>query len=336
MEQEKRVQEFRKNDSLEGFLKELNGNLSVAEKMLTVGEEQHYPILFVMGAFRSGTTLMTQWLAATGEVAYPTNLLSRFYGAPILGAKIQRLLTDEKYNFRNEILDFNSPINYRSENGKTRGALAPNEFWYFWRRFLQYDTEVEYIEDEKLLQQENTIVMRNELMGITEVFEKPFVLKGMICNYNIGFLNKLFDKVLFIYMKRNPYTNIESALKARERQLGNCSEWYSFKIPEYPELKKIKNPAKQVAGQIYHINHAIQIGLNQVAEDKKMTIEYEDFCENPEKYYLQIVKKLAEQGCEINPVYKGESQFKITRESIDPEIEKAYKEYLEEIMGSQV
>lgn len=330
MEQEKRVRQFKRNDNLEEFLKELNGNLSVAEKVLSVEQEQQYPVIFIMGVLRSGTTLMTQWLAATEEIAYPTNLLSRFYGAPIIGAKIQRLLTDKKYNFRNEILDFNSLVNYQSENGKTKGAMAPNEFWYFWRRFLQYDTEVEYIEDEKLLQQENIKVMHNELVGITEVFEKPFALKGMICNYNIGFLNKLFDKALFIYIKRNPYTNIESALKARERQFGSCNEWYSFKTREYPELRKIKNPIKQVAGQIYHGNQAIQEGINLVAENRKMTVEYEDFCKNPEKYYKQIVEKLAKQGCKINPIYKGEKQFKITRKSIDPEIEKVYKEYIEE------
>ncbi len=41
------------------------------------------------------------------------------------------LLTDEQYNYRNEILDFNRKIDFISENGKTTGALAPNEFWYF-------------------------------------------------------------------------------------------------------------------------------------------------------------------------------------------------------------
>lgn len=326
-----RIKEFKRNDSLEELLQDINGNLSPVEEKLAIERKQDYPLIFVMGPLRSGTTLMTQWLAATGEIAYPTNMLSRFYGAPIMGAKIQRLLTDEKYNFRNEILDFNSEQNYQSENGKTKGALAPNEFWYFWRRFLQYDSEIEYIEDEKLLQQENIKLMRDEFIGITEVFEKPFALKGMICNYNIGFLDKVFDKALFIYTKRNPYTNIESVLKARERQSGDEKEWYSFKIPEYPELIKIENPIKQTAGQIYHINKAVQTGLDAVAESRKLVVEYEDFCENPEKYYKLLTEKLALQGCEINPDYKGEKQFRVTRETVNPEIEKYYNEYVSEV-----
>lgn len=326
-----RTNDFRRNIHLEELLKDINGNLSSVEKNVAIEREQNYPLIFIMGPHRSGTTLMMQWLAATGEIAYPTNMLSRFYGAPIIGAKIQRLLTDEKYNFRNEILDFNCEQNYQSENGKTKGALAPNEFWYFWRRFLQYDSEIEYIEDEKLLQQENMKLMRDEFIGITEVFEKPFALKGLICNYNIGFLDKLFDKALFIYTKRNPYTNVESALKARERQLGDKKEWYSFKIPEYPELIKIENPIKQTAGQIYHINKAVQAGLEAVAENRKLVVEYEDFCEDPEKYYKLLTEKLALQGCEINPVYKGEKQFRVTREMINPEIDKYYNEYVSEV-----
>lgn len=331
MEPEKRAPQFKRNDSLEDFLKEINANLSIAEEKLSIESRQNYPIIFVMGTLRSGTTLMTQWLAATGEIAYPTNMMSRFYGAPIIGAKIQRLLTDEKYNFRNEIMDFNSESNYQSENGKTKGALAPNEFWYFWRRFLKYDTEIEYIKDEKLLQQEGIYMLRNELIGIADVFEKPFALKGMICNYNIGFLDQMFDKALFIYTKRNPYANIESALKAREKQFGNLDEWYSFKIPEYTRLKKIENPIKQVAGQIYHANQAIQESLDKVAEDRKLIVEYEDFCENPEKYYVQMVDKLAVQDCKISSVYKGEKQFKATRKSINPEIKRCYEEYLKEL-----
>lgn len=329
--QEERTKGFRHNNNLEDLLKDINECLSIAEKEVIFERKQKNPLIFIMGPHRSGTTLMTQWLAATGEIAYPTNMLSRFYGAPIIGAKIQRLLTDEKYNFRNEILDFNCEQNYQSENGKTKGALAPNEFWYFWRRFLQYDSEIEYIEDEKLLQQENMKLMRDEFIGITEVFEKPFALKGLICNYNIGFLDKLFDKALFIYTKRNPYTNVESALKARERQLGDKKEWYSFKIPEYPELIKIENPIKQTAGQIYHINKAVQAGLEAVAENRKLVVEYEDFCEDPEKYYKLLTEKLALQGCEINPVYKGEKQFRVTREMINPEIEKYYNEYVSEV-----
>ena len=320
-----RTTKFKRNNNLEDFLNEINDDLWSSETKLLRLKEPEYPLIFVMGSLRSGTTLMTQWLANLG-FAYPTNLMSRFYKTPIIASKIQLLLTDERYNYRNELRDFNSGIDFSSENGKTKGALAPNEFWYFWRRFLPFK-ELDYLPTQELFEKVDIDTLKSEFAGMTEVFQKPFALKGMILNYNIDFLDKVFDKAIFIYTKRDPLTNIESALKARERQLGSIEEWYSFKIPEYEELKKL-NPYEQVAGQIYHINKAVETGLKHVVEDKKMIVNYEEFCENPKKFYDELKEKLNKQGYKLNKEYNGEKSFDVTRKNInDTNILKAYKKF---------
>ena len=102
------MKDFQRNSLLEQLLTEINNKMQIAEKEYLLeysGKTIDYPIIFIMGALRSGTTLLMQWLANTGIVAYPTNLLSRFYKAPILGAKIQLMLTNPSYNFRNEFLN---------------------------------------------------------------------------------------------------------------------------------------------------------------------------------------------------------------------------------------
>ncbi len=320
-----RTTKFKRNNNLEDFLNEINDDLWSSETKLLRLKEPEYPLIFVMGSLRSGTTLMTQWLANLG-FAYPTNLMSRFYKTPIIASKIQLLLTDERYNYRNELRDFNSGIDFSSENGKTKGALAPNEFWYFWRRFLPFK-ELDYLPTQELFEKVDIDTLKSEFAGMTEVFQKPFALKGMILNYNIDFLDKVFDKAIFIYTKRDPLTNIESALKAREKQLGSIDEWYSFKIPEYEELKKL-NPYEQLAGQIYYINKAVENGLENVANHKKLIVNYENFCENPKRFYDELVNKLKFQGCEIDSKYKGEDKFEVTRKSVsDKNILKAYDKF---------
>jgi len=77
-----------------------------------------------------------------------------------------------------------------------------------------------------------------ELAGMMNVFEKPFAAKGMLFNYNIPFLDSIFDKVVFVQITRDPVANVASVLDARRRQLGNEDQWYSFKIPEYEQLKE--------------------------------------------------------------------------------------------------
>ncbi|MDD2780469.1 sulfotransferase [Sulfuricurvum sp.] len=320
---EARRSEFKRNDSLESLLTEVNHLMNIAEKTLLDDQTTAYPIVFIVGPHRSGSTLITQWLANSGLVAYPTNLMSRFYKAPIIGAKIQLLLTDERYNYRNEIRDFNSSIDFYSENGKTKGALAPNEFWYFWRRFLPFE-EIDYLSDDELFEKVDIKTLLAEFAGLTDVFQKPFALKAMILNYNIPFLNKIFDKAIFIYTKRDPLTNIESALKAREKQYGTINQWYSFKIPEYNQLKDM-NPYAQVAGQIFYINKAVEKGLQNVPEHKKLVVEYEEFCENPKKFYDQIVGMLKSYGCVIERAYEGDEKFNVTRKSVqDENILKSY------------
>jgi len=304
-----RRQEFKRNEELEVLLKEINTNLYLSEYSLLQQEIEEYPVIFVMGALRSGSTLMTQWLASTGEFAYPSNMLSRFYMAPIIGSKIQRLLTDPKYNFRNEIIDFDTNISFNSNNGKTKGALEPNEFWYFWRRFLPDD--LRGCTSEDLLKNSDIQTMRLELWGMAQVFGKPVALKGMICNYFIPFLDQVFPKAVFISMHRNLDSQVRSVLKARERQYGSADKWYSFLIPEYEELSKISVPELQVRGQIECINRAVAEGLETVPEYKKIEVEYEQFCVDPEYVYHEIQKKLKKQNFLIRENYNGRKSFEV-------------------------
>lgn len=317
-EEIERTSSFKRNNDLESFLYELNTELQFAEKELLKNTEPEFPLIFIMGAHRSGTTLLMQWLASLGSIAYPTNLLSRFFKVPIIGSKIQLLLTDEKYNYRNEIFDFNNSYSFTSENGKTKGALSPNEYYYFWRQFLP-PHKTDYIPTSKLLKTVDIDALKSELAGMVHVFEKPFAFKGMMFNYNIDFLDKIFKNAIFLYIHRDPLANITSALKARENQFGTIQEWYSFKIPEYSNLKML-SPYEQVAGQIYYINKAIKAGLKNVAEEKKIVIGYEEFCDTPQKLYEELKAKLQIQGYSLADHYTGEHSFHVSK-NIEKNIE---------------
>jgi hypothetical protein len=328
---ENRTAKFTRVSALEMLLEDLNSNLSGANEKYLEECSERFSKIFVMGPLRSGTTLFTQWLASSGLVAYPTNLLSRFFGAPLVGAKIQRLLTDPQYNFRNEILDFNSEIHFSSDNGKTKGALAPNEFWYFWRRFLSFD-ELDYMPPDELQQKANLPGFRDELNALANIFEKPFAMKAMIMNQNIPELAEQFEKSLFIWIRRNPIFNIQSALEARKRQYGDINTRYSFKIKEYPELKNL-DPLESVAGQIFAINRSVEQGIGGLPDNRKLVVQYEDFCQRPEFYFNEITRRLVEQGglsVEDVPEYSGEAFFSNTNrwrleEYSQEDVERVYK-----------
>lgn len=308
---ESRTTVFRRNEVLEKLLAELSSDLQPAEERLMSQYQQlkmRYPLVVVLGPLRSGTTLFMQWLANTGLVAYPTNLLSRFYQTPIIGAKIQLLLTDPRYNFRDELGEFVQQAEYKSENGKTKGVLAPNEFWYFWRRFLAEPGRDVWTDDE-LRKSTDTKTMLAELAGIMDVFQMPFAAKGILFNYNIPFLDSIFDKALFVQIKRDPVANVASVLDARRRQLGSEAAWYSFKIPEYDTLRDLE-PITQSAGQVHYINRAVTEGMAKVAEQKKLIVQYESFCANPSFVFNQFIEKLGADNQGIT--YRGVDEFKMS------------------------
>lgn len=302
--------EFRRNEVLENYLNNLNSVLWKSEQDVLTKSQSDYPLVFIMGAARTGTTLLLQWLAQTKEFSYPTNFLSRFYGAPVIGAMIQNLITREEYRFRDELFEFDHLdflSNFTSNNGKTSGILQPNEFWYLWRRFLPDD--LWKYTNKQLMDKVDIEAMRKEFLGIANVFKKPLAMKGMICSYHIEFLNKVFPNSIFIFTKRNIKNNVQSLLRARERQYGTRDHWYSFHIPEYEELCQIADPEEQVYKQIHYINAAIEAGLMHIPSERKIYITYEEFCKDPSSYYQKIRSSLQYLGYDINQNYNGESSF---------------------------
>lgn len=302
-----RTKSFERNEKLERLLEELNDLLAPVEaKVIAEYRMPRYPVVFVVGVPRCGSTLMMQWLANTGRFAYPTNLLSRFSRAPFVGAKIQQLLADPEYSFRDEILDFAHELSFSSSLGKTTGALSPNEFWYFWRRFIP-NTEPQYLDRETLSKVKSAEFVA-ELAAIESVFGRPWAMKGIILELNIPFLSSILDKALFLFVRRHPFYNIQSLLESRARYFGNRRDWYSIKPREYEVLKDL-DPFDQVAGQVYFTNRGIQKGLDQIDTARTLVVGYEDFCNNPKLAFDQIVTRFHQLGVHVHWEYEGPRQF---------------------------
>ncbi len=299
---------YQRNEKLEHILKELNTLLHRAEaETVQQFHRPQYPVLLVVGGPRTGSTVMMQWIARLGVFAYPTNLLSRFYGAPYIGAKIQLMLTHPDYNYKDEILDFSGDFAYESDLGKTRGALAPNDFWYFWRRFIP-NREPRYLEPEELHQIDMTNFLK-ELAALEHVFQQPWAMKGMILEQNLSFLHQACPCFLFLEITRHPFYNIQSLLESREKFFGTRNRWYSIKPREYAWLKDLPDPIMQVAGQVYYKNEALRREMEQVDAVHRLQIRYEDFCAHPEQVYHALREKMAQLGFTMPAEYRGPQQF---------------------------
>ena len=308
MENDHRAAEFRRNPKLEKTLDELNELLSVCQDLVNQQyEKPRFPILLVMGAPRSGSTLFLQWLAESKCWGYPSNLISRFFRAPYIGARVQQALieNDDQY----EISGFQQTNPFASSLGKTKGVLAPNEFWYFWRRFFHFE-EVNVLSREAL-DRIDVVSLNRELAALEAALEKPLAMKGGLMNWHVAFLDAIFDKVLFVHAKRDPAYTVQSLLESRQKFFGTEEMWYSIKPPEYRWLKNL-DPISQVAGQVYFTRKAVEASFDQVIESRKLVVDYEQFCDNPAAVWETLLSKMAAQGSPFDWPYAGPRQFETT------------------------
>ncbi|HHM01525.1 MAG TPA: hypothetical protein ENJ15_00820, partial [Caldithrix abyssi] len=270
---------FKPNAKLERYLDELNSLLAATEieAIARKGTAPKYPVIFIVGAPGSGGTLLMQWLASTGLFSYPSNLIARFYKAPYLGAKIQRMLTDPELAFREEVMlpGADNEEFFSSDLGQTRGLFAPNEFKAFWKYVFGVDEDNCHKTDAKAIVDKPYVL--SELAAFESVLNRPLVFKAGALNPHISFLNALLPNAIFLFLKRHPYFTAQSIYQARERMFGDASRWSFYKIPQYARLAT-QTAFKQVAGQVYYTNKLIEEQLQQLPAARRLDIDYDDFC----------------------------------------------------------
>lgn len=312
-----RTTDFARNEALEDLLAELADLLAPAEAAATARfERPRHPVVLVVGGPRSGSTLTMQTLAATGAYTYPTNLLSRFASAPAIGATIQALLTDPRYDFKGELADVGGPITFRSALGKSSGALQPNEFWYLWRRFFPISEPRRLSVDE--LDRVDGRGFLAALAGMEAPWDRPLALKGMLLQQNLGYLADLLDRVVFVDVRRHPLFQCQSILNARESFFGTRDRWYSIKPPEYDELARL-DPIRQVAGQVFHTRRRLDADLARQGDERVVVMDYADFCDRPAALHERIAVRVAALGGPEPAPYVGPDRFDhMDRIRLDP------------------
>lgn len=292
MDNENRKDRFKKKQDVENILHLLEEQVTPIEKKLTSKyNTSEYPTIFIFGCARSGTTVLHQYLIQNIKCIYPTNFISRFYYAPYVGGLYYKLFTD--LDDRGELLGQskqNGAPFFLSDLGKTKGIHSPNEFWYFWRKHFPINERATI--DAQAIDTEHSHQFRNSIYGLQNLYQGPFIGKGMIANNCIYILQELFPDALFIFIQRDLHANAKSLYKARIDYFDTPKKWYSF----YPKEKKAYqalSAEEQVVQQVLDTNNEIKQSLSECNSRRTITLQYESFCKNPQKV-LALLKEADE------------------------------------------
>jgi len=283
-----RLPKYQKDPRQEEQLRQINQALAPLEQELTqFFTAPQLPVVFVVGAPRSGTTLLAQALAATGAFEYASNFLARLWMAPFLGAKMEKAIG---------IRDGNAATSYKSEFGVTEGWADPHEFGYFWERWFTF-VDTHKLTPEALAQVEGHSLQR-ELAALESVRGKPLFFKSLVCSPQVSFLASLLPNSVFVVCLREPIYNAQSLLRGRENRLGSKEHWFSLRPGEYQQLVKLPHH-EQVAAQIQCTLRDIQTSLTQINPSRSMGLRYEEFCAQPRDEVQRMIQFVESHGCKL-------------------------------------
>lgn len=280
---------YKKDLQAEQILIPMNDTLSSLERRLVANfESPRYPSIFIVGAPRSGTTLLTQLLINSYKIGYINNVIARFWQAPYIGA---RLASTFKYTIHD------SPaLELTSDLGATSYYLGPSEFGYFWRRWFKYGETHQL--SKKQYDSIDIKFLRQEIGAIESVFKKPLLLKNPVLSLHIRFLADALPKAVFIRCSRESVYTAQSLLLSRIKYYNNKDAWFSMKPNEYTWLKYQPYP-DQIAGQIFYIEQQINCIFEELESNRYLNINYEILCEKPKEQLGRVARLFEGHGCKL-------------------------------------
>ncbi|MBL8814992.1 MAG: sulfotransferase [Planctomyces sp.] len=223
-----------------------------------------WPVILVVGAPRSGTTLVYQTLARYLDVTSFSNLTSMFPKSPLTGTHLMRWLPGGR------------EADFENYYGQTAGLHGPNDGFQIWNRWLG---ENRYIPRTDLSVSEQRD-MRKFFSAWCRRFGKPFLNKNNRNTSCLSLLSEILPNAQMVVVRRNPIYVAQSLIKARADVQGDKSVGWGLHSSDATSSDPLSY-VDDVCDQILLIEKELDEQLELISQDRIVEITYEGFCEDP-------------------------------------------------------
>lgn len=228
--------------------------------------------VFIIGAPRTGSTLLYEFITNYFDVLYINNFINLIYENLNVGFHL------------NHLFIANKPHNYfKSLHGKTfqGGFNAPHEGGAFWYRWIPKG--VDHI-SEKDAEELDFQDIRDNIFAVINRFNSPFLFKNMNAGMRLSLIHKVCQESKFIYITRDPVYVTQSIIKVREQIFNDKNIWWSIKPPNYKELISLPY-IEQIVKQVYFIEKQISFDLKKYfSESDVLNINYNELADTHELF----------------------------------------------------
>lgn len=237
--------------------------IRLLEPALVKSRKAFKPPVFIVGAPRTGSTILYQALTNLYSIAYIDNTACAW----CKNLRFGMWLSHKKYG--------DEPHeNYVAEHGSTQlfGGHAPSECGDFWYRWLPKDRHfIDYSDiTQKMVRQ-----LQAEVTGVSSLLNKPLLFKNLNAGQRLRLISRAFPNAKIIFICRDPRFVVKSIMNARAKSDIKEGEWWSIMPKNVSDLKKLPE-LQMCAAQVYYLEKQIEQDLTLFPSENVMRVHYQE------------------------------------------------------------
>lgn len=270
---------FAKDPAGERFIEWLNATLAPAEREQHADLPETRPTLHIVGAPRSGTTLLYQVVAGALDVGYIDNLVAAFWAAPVTGLRLSRKLGLEPAR------------SFGSQFGRTHDVAEPHEFGYFWNHHLAYpDLAERGPAHETAIDWDG---LRRVIVNMAEARGAAMVFKPMLLIWHMRAMARAMPRTCFVWIHREARDTALSLLRMRIAVRGGIEGWASLRPAG---IADDADPWYQVAAQVLRLESTIAAAAAELGPEVVMDVHYDELCADPNGVVARVAGLMGRHG----------------------------------------